>query len=105
MNKKQLQTIDKKTHCYQLPDGTIVRAISESHVEEYQKEGKTVYTGAASKRVDGTRVETQNYYVAITDFVKRTSARASLQSKLASITASHDTKTMSAAELLALLQA
>lgn len=105
MNKKNLTTIDKKAHCYQLPDGTIVRAISETHVEEYQKEGKTVYTGAASKTVDGTRIETQNYYVAIDDFVKRTSARASLQSKLASITADRDMTAMSAAELLALLQA
>lgn len=102
-NMAKIVTITKKTHAYLLDDGAIVRAISEAHVEEYQKEKKTVYSCAATKTVDGKKVETVNYYVNINDFVKRSSSRQSLASKLASVTDGVDLTKMSAAELVALL--
>lgn len=96
-------SIENKTHAYLLEDGTVVRAISEAHVAEYQKEDKKVYSCKATKTVDGNKVETENFYVSIEDFVKRTSTRASLKEKLANATAGKDLSTMTAQELLALI--
>jgi hypothetical protein len=59
----KVQKIEKKTHAYILEDGTVVRAISEAHVAEYQKDKKTVYSCSATKTVD--KVETENFYVSI----------------------------------------
>jgi hypothetical protein len=101
----KIQPITKKTHAYILPEfgGVIVRAISETHVTEYQKDKKTVYQAAATKLVDGKKIDTVNYYVAIDDFVKRTTSRASLASKLAAATTGIDLNGMTAAQLLALI--
>lgn len=95
--------ITKKTHAYILEDGTIVRAVSENTLEEYAKEKKTVYSAPATKVVEGVKTDTTNYYVSINDFVKRSTARTSLASKLASVTAGVDLSKMTAAQLLALL--
>jgi hypothetical protein len=99
----KVQKIEKKTHAYILEDGTVVRAISEAHVAEYQKDKKTVYSCAATKTVDGNKVETENFYVAIDDFVKKTASRANLKDRLAAALAGRDLSTMSATEVLALL--
>jgi hypothetical protein len=99
----KVQKIEKKTHAYILEDGTVVRAISEAHVAEYQKDKKTVYSCPATKTVDGNKVETENFYVAIDDFVKKTATRSSLKEKLAAAIAGRDLSTMSAAEVVALL--
>lgn len=95
--------IAKKTHAYVIEGGVVVRAISEGTVKEYQKEGKQVYSCKATKVVDGVKTDTINYYVAIEDYVKRSTARVSLASKLASATEGVDLSKMTAAELLALL--
>lgn len=99
----KVQSITKKTHAYILEDGTVVRAINPAHVDEYQKEKKQVYSCPASKTVDGQKVETENFYVSVDEFVRRSTARTSLKEKLAVITSGKDLSTMSATELLALL--
>ncbi len=99
----KVKQIEKKTHAYILEDGMVVRAISQAHVEEYQKEKKTVYSCPATKTVDGNKVETENYYVSVEDFVKRSSSRSSLKERLAAAIAGKDLSTMSAADVLALL--
>lgn len=103
VNTVKTINVTKKTHAYILPDGTVVRAIGENTVKEYQKEGKQVYSAKATKTVDGAKVETTNYYVATSDFVKRSTARTTLASKLAAITDGVDLSKMTAAELLAQL--
>ena len=99
----KVQTIEKKTHAYIIEDGVVVRAISEATVAEYQKEGKQVYTCKATKTVDGNKVDSQNFYVRVEDFVKRTTSRSSLTSKLNAAIADRDLTAMTAAELVALL--
>lgn len=96
-------TVTKKTHAYILEDGTTVRAISEAHIKEYQKDGVQVYSAPATKLVDGVKVETNNYYVPVEKFVKRTTSRATLASKLSAITSGQDISKMTAEQLLALL--
>jgi hypothetical protein len=98
----KVQKIEKKTHAYILEDGTVVRAISEVHVAEYQKDKKTVYSCSATKTVDGNKVETENFYVKIEDFVKKNKVRLSLKDRLGAAIANKDISTMTASELLAL---
>lgn len=95
--------IEKKTHAYILEDGTVVRAINPAHVELYQKDKVNVYSCPATKTVDGVKVDTQNYYVDVDKFVKRSTAGNSLKSKLSAVISSRDLSTMSATDLLALL--
>lgn len=101
----KVQNIEKKTHCYLLENGAVIRAISAAHVDDYLKDKKPVYSCNASKMVDGVKTETVNYYVLIDDFVKRSASRQSLNSKLEAITSGIDLTNMTAAELLAQLKA
>ena len=100
---KAIIPVTKKTHAYILEDGTVVRAINPAHVDTYTKEKKNVYSAPATKTVDGAKVETENFYVSVEDFVKRTTARASLKDKLAIALDGKDLSTMSAADVIALL--
>lgn len=95
--------ITKKTHAYILEDGTVVRAINPAHVKDYQGEKKTVYSCPATKTVDGAKVDIDNYYVSVDDFIKRSTARTSLKERLAALVAGKDLSTITAAELLAQL--
>jgi hypothetical protein len=97
----KVQEIVKKTHAYILEDGTVVRAISATHVDEYQKEKKTVYSCKATKTVDGNKVESTNFYVKTEDFVKRSTSSNSLQNKLKNAIVGLDLSTMTAAQLAA----
>lgn len=101
----KVQSINNKTHAYILPeyDGVVVRAISPTHVKEYQDEKKTVYSCVATKTVDGSKIDTENFYVSVADFVKRQSTRVSVASKLSAIVSTQDLSTMTALELAALL--
>lgn len=99
----KVQSIEKKTHAYILEDGTVVRAINSSHVDEYTKEKKQVYSCPATKTVDGNKIEVENFYVRVEDYVKRSTSRESLQVKLANAIDGIDLSKMTAAELLAKL--
>lgn len=105
MNKKSIVKLESKTHAYIISDGTVVRAISETHVDAYQKDGVTVYSTPATKTVDGVKTDVLNYYVPVANFVKRTSSRASAKDKLANAIAGIDITGKTAEQVLAELQA